>query len=205
MATHTSFVAGLTQSPVRTEMDGHSHGMQVNLTPIGARRLLGIPMHEVADRIVPLEEILGPTTPLLVERLHEAPHSNARFDLLDAELMARLDGAPEPTPAAEFAWNRLVETRGRASARSLSEALGCSGRYLAGQLRDAAGLAPKTAARLLRFEHALELIGASPCPDLGLIAHRCGYYDHSHLNHDFREFAGLAPTAFLRSPRSVSG
>jgi transcriptional regulator GlxA family with amidase domain len=51
----------------------------------------------------------------------------------------------------------------------------------------------------------MDLIQTSSSPDLGLIAHRCGYYDNSHLNHDFREFAGLAPTAFLRTPRSVSG
>lgn len=38
---------------------------------------------------------------------------------------------------------------------------------------------------------------------LSSIAHRCRYYDHSHMDRDFREFAGMSPSSYLslRHPR----
>src|ERR1044072_5621979 len=56
-----SFVAGLDDRASVTEYVGEQRGIQVNLTPLGARRLLGLPMDE------------------LVERLHDAPGWPERF------------------------------------------------------------------------------------------------------------------------------
>src|ERR1700722_9566952 len=42
-ARHTSFVAGVHDGFVITEHGGRQHGMEVDLTPLGAYRLLGVP------------------------------------------------------------------------------------------------------------------------------------------------------------------
>src|SRR5436305_14663146 len=81
---HTSFVAGLHDRQVTTEHPGRSLGMQVNLDPVAARALVGAPLHELAHRTVPLEQILE--TPFLVERLADAPDWDARFAILDDTL-----------------------------------------------------------------------------------------------------------------------
>jgi acyl-CoA thioester hydrolase len=49
----TSFVAGVWDAPALTEHAGYQHGIEVNLTPLGARRLLGLPMHHLANGVVP--------------------------------------------------------------------------------------------------------------------------------------------------------
>jgi hypothetical protein len=95
-----SFVAGLSDAPVFIEHAGIRHGVEINLTRLGARRLLGVPMHEPTNRVVELEDLLGPRTPLLVERLHDAPGWAERFDVLDAALARRLADTPPPAPAA---------------------------------------------------------------------------------------------------------
>jgi len=66
----------------------------------------------------------------------------------------------------------------------------------------AAGLAcAPTAAGILRFDHAVELL-AGPAPrSLAAVALACGYYDQAHLNRDFRRFAGCTPTAYLAARR----
>lgn len=89
---HGSFVAGLDDSVTITEYAGEQRCIQVNLTPLGARRLFGLPMSELARRVVALDEILGRRPAAeLVERLREAFDWEARFAILDALLLP--DGA----------------------------------------------------------------------------------------------------------------
>ncbi|MEJ7797509.1 MAG: DUF6597 domain-containing transcriptional factor, partial [Solirubrobacteraceae bacterium] len=56
---HRSFVAGLDDTVTVTECVGEQRCVQVDLTPLGARRLLGLPMSELARRVVALEDALG--------------------------------------------------------------------------------------------------------------------------------------------------
>jgi hypothetical protein len=66
---------------VTTEHDGRSFGMQVDLVPQAARMLFGVPMHTLAGRKVPLDDVLD--DPFLVERLYDANDWTARFRILD--------------------------------------------------------------------------------------------------------------------------
>ena len=68
-----SFLVGMHAPVTITEHDGISRGVQVDLSPLGARMLLGAPMHEVAGRVLPLDD------PVLEERLAEALTWEERF------------------------------------------------------------------------------------------------------------------------------
>ena len=46
---------------------------------------------------------------------------------------------------------------------------------------------------------ATAALKASPAPDWARLALDCGYFDRSHLIHDFQEFAGSAPERFLNT------
>ena len=54
-----SFVAALYDRPALTEHDGVQHGLELKLSPPGARRLLGVPLDELHNATVPLEAVLG--------------------------------------------------------------------------------------------------------------------------------------------------
>jgi AraC-like DNA-binding protein len=193
----TSFVAGLTEASIVTEMDGVSDGMQVNLTPLGAYRLLGVPMDAIANRIVDFDDLLGPGASELLERTASASGSAARFDLLDTILRGRLVDSPTPSPGISFAWRTLLEAEGRVQVHRLADELGWSHRRLVACFREQVGLTPKAAARVLRFTRALHLIETRPRPSWVEIALDCGYYDQAHFNRDFRQFAGSTPTQYL--------
>ncbi|MGH2822020.1 MAG: DUF6597 domain-containing transcriptional factor, partial [Thermoleophilaceae bacterium] len=53
------FFAGLHDSYAVTETGGSQAGVQVDLTPVGAHLLLGLPMDELSHRVVTLEELFG--------------------------------------------------------------------------------------------------------------------------------------------------
>ena len=187
----TSFIGGLHDRQVTTEHPGRSLGMQVNLDPLAARALVGGPLHELAHRTVPLEEILDP---FLIERLADARDWNARFALLDGVLAPRLADA-RPSPEVAWAWRQLRATHGRVASGELAAELGWSRKRIVARFRDEIGLPPKAVARLLRFERARELAGTM---SWGELAFECGFSDQSHLIAEFRRITGRTPETFLQ-------
>jgi AraC-like DNA-binding protein len=194
---HGSFVAGLDDSATITEYAGEQRGIQVNLTPLGARRLLGLPMCELVRRVVALDDVLGaPRAAALVGRLRDAPDWAARFALLDAFLLARLDAAAPVAAELEHAWARLNATAGTIEISRLATEVGWSRRHLAARFQCEVGLSPKAVARILRFARVTGALRAQGGRGLAEIAYAAGYADQAHLNRDFRAFAGTTPTDF---------
>jgi AraC-like DNA-binding protein len=190
-----SFVAGLYDRAVVTEHQGVQQGIQLDLTPLGARMLFGVAMRELARRVVDLDDLLPAA---LVERLGGEDDWAARFDVLDAFLLARLERALPARPDVAFAWSRLVATHGTIGVGALCGELGCSRRHLSGRFADEVGLGPKAIGRILRFQRVLALLaqegGAGRFAD---IAAAGGYSDQPHLNRDFRALAGCTPGEYL--------
>jgi AraC-like DNA-binding protein len=194
-----SFTAGLGDRPAVVEHGGEAHCVQVNLTPLGARALLGVPTHELAGRVVAFEDLAGAQGGLLVEQLESAPDWEQRFALLDGLFVRRAERAAVPRPDVEWAWRRLEQTDGLLPVSELARELGCSRRHLTARFREEIGLAPKRFARLLRFRRAIAMLEDSGESTLAEVAARCGYYDQAHFNRDFLTFAGITPTQLLAS------
>jgi AraC-like DNA-binding protein len=191
-----SFAAGVWAKPAVTEHAGEQHGVQIDLSPQAARRLLGVPMHELAGRAVALEDLLGRRGTELVARLAEKPTWEARFALLDAELGRRLAATPAPPPGLDYAVGRLRRAHGAVAIGALAAESGWSRRALLDRFREHVGLGPKGLARVLRFERVLALAGAGEA-GLADAAYAAGYADQAHLNPDFRALAGVTPTRYL--------
>jgi AraC-like DNA-binding protein len=188
---HTSFTGGLHEQQVLTEHPGRALGLQVDLDPLAARALLGVPAHELANRTVPLDELLDPS---LTEQLAGAPGWDERFALLD-EALGRSLAAAQPAPEIAWAWQQLRASHGRVAIGALCSELGWSRKRIATRFRDELGLPPKAVARLLRFERARSLAGTMPWGDL---AYACGFSDQSHLINEFRAITGRTPETFLQ-------
>ncbi|MFB7047234.1 helix-turn-helix domain-containing protein [Streptomyces microflavus] len=198
-----SVAGGLMRRSVAIHHDGRQHGVQVSLTPLGARAVYGVPAGELAHRLVPLDELLGALGVELVDRLRAATTWAARFAVLD-ELLLRAVGRGDGDrlypvrPEVAQAWRRLVVARGRVQVGAVATELGWSRRYLTERFRGEVGLSPKTFARVLRFEHAHDLATAHdplPWADVATVA---GYADQAHLVRDWREFTGRSPTVWRR-------
>jgi AraC-like DNA-binding protein len=191
-----SFAGGLIDAPVVSEHAGVAELVQIDLTPPGARALLGVPGRELAGAVVALEDLLGPAAGRLVEQLRATHGWTARFALVDRFLVRRLAAARQASPDVVRAWSRLQESGGTLPVGELARELGCSTRHLARRFGEDVGMTPKAYARLLRFERVVTRMRTGE-RDLSRLAIGCGYYDQAHFNRDFRSYTGTTPTALI--------
>lgn len=187
-----SLVVGLDDGPRLCDHPGGQEAIRLELTPLGAYRLLGVPMRELTNRAVELRDVLGPEAGELAERMAATDDWATRFDLLDFVLLTRLERGPEPAPEVSHAWRLLARADGAIPVARIAAEVGWSQSYLVRRFTEQIGLTPKVSARVLRFHHAVHLLGhkgASPSE----VTAACGFYDQAHLNREFRALAGTTP------------
>ncbi|MCU1665925.1 MAG: AraC family transcriptional regulator [Pseudonocardia sp.] len=199
-----AMVGGLHDGPAEIAQGEPQTGLQLRLTWRGARMLLRVPAGELAGDVVDLAALLGRRSRMLLDRLAAAPGWSERFALLDAELAALAAqgrGDAGVAPEVGYAWDRLEESGGNLRIAELASEVGWSRRYLAEKFRAETGLAPKAAARVIRFEGACDRLRGPHRPPLARVAADAGYVDQAHLSRDFRDLAGTTATSWLADRR----
>lgn len=196
---HRSFATGAFDHYVLVGSTGAYECVQINFTILGARRFLARPLIELTNQVIPLDDVLGADAARLTMALQEAPSWAARFDLLDREILARIDAPRRPVAGVVQAWEALLRHAGRQRIRDLARDIGWSHKHLVDRFTTEIGLPPKAVARVLRFGRGAELLQVSEPGRLADIALSCGYYDQAHFTRDFRTFAGVTPTELLAS------
>ena len=189
-----SFAAGLFVGPVTINSFGASNCVQINFTPSGARRFFGMPMAELTDRMVPLDDVLGAEGTSFREELGNAPDWERRFDIAEAFVLRKLGEADVPSPEVAWAYARIAATGGQAKVASIAHEIGWSRKHLARRFADEIGLGPKSVSRIVRLNRAIAAARAGD--GWAGIAVDCGYADQAHLVREFRALAGASPTAW---------
>lgn len=189
-----TLAAGLHTTAVLIRTHQWQHGIQLQLTPLGCRRLLGLPIGELAQQMVTHEEVPLGVSSGIRERLQEVGTWPERFAILDRALLVAWRRSPEADvhPAAADAWRALQSTAGLSGIEGIAHESGWSRRHLSHRFVAEYGITPKEAARLFRFHHARAL-SRRGLP-LARVADAAGYADQAHLTREWRAFAGQPPT-----------
>jgi AraC-like DNA-binding protein len=197
-------VGGLHTSPALVTHDGRQSGVQLQLSPLGARALLGMPAGELAGIDVDGPAVLGAFADQIVERMREQPDWAGRFAVIDEMLTARLAGpgaADGVRPEVGHAWRLLLKSDGLCNVAALAAETGWSDRHLRSRFREETGLTPKAAGRVIRFDRARRRLQAQATSgdltSLAGLAADFGYYDQAHLAREFRELAGCPPSVWV--------
>jgi AraC-like DNA-binding protein len=198
---YTTLLGGLHTTPAIISHQGRQSGIQLSLKPLGARILLGLPAGELAGLDTDAGLVLGPVARELHERVCAAPTWQQRFAVIDEVLLRRVRADRGISPGVSQAWRALLASGGTAAVPELAREAGWSSRLLGARFRTEIGLAPKQAARVVRFDRARRLlqrrVAAAGQPELAGLAAACGYYDQAHLAREFRALAGCAPSRWL--------
>lgn len=162
--------------------------------------ILGVPLDELQDRHVCIEDIWGSRARELRERLATAPSAQAAIDILERDLIARMQRPLLLHPAVAQALRPALLTGAALRVGEIRKQTGYSARHFIELFRSDVGLAPKQFFRIQRFSTALARIARGRMA-LADVAVSSGYSDQAHLSREFRELAGVSPSTY--SPPSA--
>jgi AraC-like DNA-binding protein len=196
-----AFITGPHTASYVSEMPADEPAMAVHFLPGGAFPFLGIPLSDLENAYVGLDEIWGRAGIELHERLIDAPTTTDRFSILEAFLLSRpWSAAPRhPGVAAAVA---AIEANPSIQMAKIRDLVGVTPKRLIALFRAEIGLSPKAYARIRRMQAALRLLGSMSG---ARVAAEIGCFDQAHLVREFRSFTGMTPTQYTEQRLVLPG
>jgi len=197
-----SFAVGMMTGAINVSTAGHVDTLAVRFRPGAAAYFFDLPLHELTDQRADLHALWGrDSAEQLAESLwaHSLP-DRMRLDKLERHLLCRLFTRQNGRSAGvvEGAITAIERSGGSLRIESLALSLGVSRQQLAKEFRTRVGITPKMFARVCRFQRATQDINIASANqiDWSQLALDHGYFDQSHLIHEFQEFSGSSPDCF---------
>ena len=179
------------------DTEEQEHVLGVIFKPGGTRPFVRVPANEVSNADVPLDFLWDRYLARAVrERVLEAPDPESKLEAME-HVLAEAWRPAEQHPAVSYALRMFRHRPLVTSVTSVTEAIGISPKRFIERFKMDVGMAPKRYCRVLRFQRAIARAHAGCTVDWVQLALDCGFSDQAHLIHEFREFCGLTPTAYM--------
>ena len=213
-----AWISGMRRDWIVIEAAPGSSMVVIRFRPGGAHPFLGFAVEGITDMVDELEAVVDSAASSLRDRILEETTIEARMGAIERWLLERAGAGLEGHPVIEYLTGRLFAPAGiRIS--DVVEEVGYSQRHVLGLFRRWVGLSPKQYSRIRRFQQVLgsvtraaappvssDPLTAPPLvaePDWADLAVAHGYFDQSHLIHEFRRFSGLTPSDYCASYRGL--
>jgi AraC-like DNA-binding protein len=175
----------------------------IRLHPWMAECVLGARASELRGSMVDLDEFWGSDVDSIRNALHRSGDPVTRLAIVERAVAARARrGMTDDVRTAEQLC-RDAERDAHMTVGAMAAAHGLTHRRVIEVFDRAVGLKPKAYQRVRRLRRVLRLAHETPRPTWTAIAHRCGYFDQSHLINDFRLLTGISPSDYESTRSSV--
>ena len=189
---------------------GKTSFVGIEFMPTGAFPILGIPMAELADRLIPADNLSGFLNASVTDRIWNREGIKEKVDLIQAQL---LDAASRGharnlhtlSPIVEFCVDHLRRTNGAATISDLEARTGYSRRFLEILFKRYVGVSPKTLAGIFRFQWFYGKMARGKSYDAVKEDLYDLFYDQSHFRNEFRKMTGFSPRNYSRNVRNEFG
>ena len=161
----------------------------VRFWPGTAPTLLRVPARELVDGRALLEDVDRKLAGRIDRRLRDVDYDDEAFDVLNEELVRRLDLSRRVDPAVSEAVALLGHNH--LGVADVADRVYVSERQLQRRFADHVGYGPKTLQRILRLQRVIDRLGEGA--GFAQAAASAGYSDQSHLFRESRRLAGLTP------------
>lgn len=174
----------------------------VGITPLGWLRLFDRPAADFADRILPLDDLVGEEAEGMLSACRTATRPAAVTATFDRWLVGRLRAPRASHTLASRLFDYLLTAHDIGIGEACA-ATGASPTQLRRTARDHFGFPTKLLLRRSRFLKSLMPLLAAP-PGQWSNVIDAGYCDYPHFVRDARDFLGMSPRAFLALDRPMT-
>ncbi len=192
-----AFAGGIADATSISRALGAQRGIHINMPLHALAAVCGAPVAELANRVVPLADLIGLSACDLGHALGSTSDPHDQFDLLDTFLMRRFADMAAPDRAILWAMDRLAGEDAPAVAE-IAESIGWSRKHLAHRFSAVTGFSPQSYRRLARFERFSTAIAARPDESLAMLALDAGYHDQPHMTREVQAFGAMSPGELRR-------
>jgi AraC-like DNA-binding protein len=193
-------VHGIPRRRASRTIQGRGWVLGTKFRPGGFAGFSAIPMPELVDRTLSLEQVFGRAPgAALASRVSRDEHPESRIAAVESFLRERLPVPDDGRRLTACIVRAMLIAAPRTRVEQLASDHGVSVRGLQRLFRRHVGVSPKWVLSRYRLHEAAERIGSGECGDLSALAYELGYADQSHFNRDFRALVGMSPAAYARA------
>jgi AraC-like DNA-binding protein len=197
-----AMLLGSTNRSLTFEGDGPCAVAGAGLLPAGWAALVGCSADELADTVLPFDEVAGAIVPRTLDRLQSCGCADAVPTALDGLFLTLAERARSVPLWFTRATDDWLTASPAPEVDDLVAATGVSVRQIERLAKRYYGASPKLLARKYRALQAAVRMGTGAATDWSEAAGEY-FYDQSHFIREFKQFVGMTPSKFLTESAPV--
>lgn len=168
------------------------------LKPSALWHWLKKPVAFLVNKAVPSQVLFGERFSSIANTIKNSRNHEQRIELLNTFYMNLVSQTDYKPGLVEVALDEIFKNKGCVNIQQLLSRTGFKERSLQKAFKNQVGISPMQYARIIRFNNIfVEISKKNDEHDLSFLSLFYNYYDASHLNKDFKNYCGEAPSTFL--------
>lgn len=176
---------------------GQSGMIFVVFKTFGAGVFFNLPMTEITNQNIALQEILKEQSNDVEEKIQNAKDNSTRVKIIDEFMLKRLAQGFKSNDRFYHSFKNTGTEDRPHRVRDMAERANLSIKQYERRFSSFSGLNPKKYLQILRFQKALQQV--KKYASLTHLAMDCGYHDQAHFIHEFKSLTGLTPGQFKKT------
>lgn len=203
----TDILVGQITNAIRIKPTGHTGIFAIRFQPWGLHTLTGIPAEELKQQFFKATDILGNGIAYLQEQMDGMADTTkvAAIENYLLKILVRGNAGRHRERLMLFEdITRVVRSHGgNLPVSELAAMYNVSSRHFNRSFNNTIGVSPKQFSRIVRLQRFMDAYSPEH-NTLTTALHSSGYYDQAHFIREFREIAGIAPSAFFKDDNEMA-